>query len=181
MHTRWAMLPSVILSVGTISTLLLAVGLQWGFAAEEESVDLHGWVRNAEGRAVTRLGVRCTDSQEKIVRTLFPDENGKFTLHSIPKSIKTIACAVNPDHLGQYNKPPAQSIPVEADNSMAFMLDFRLPVKKLEAWIIAPKGWKLEDAWMEVTQYGKTFGFFAKDAQPNPEKENLKLITSEGE
>jgi hypothetical protein len=176
MNTRLAVLPSVILSVGTISTLLLAVGLQWGFAAEEESVDLHGWVRDKAGTAVTRLRVRCTDSQQKIVRAFFPNENGEFTLRSIPKNVETITCVVDPDHLGQYNNPPAESIPVAPGNSIAFMLDF-LPVKKLEARIIPPKGWKLENAWIEVTQNGKTFGFFAEDGKFNLEKENLKLIT----
>jgi hypothetical protein len=153
-----------------------AVGLQWGFAAEEESVDLHGTVRDAAGTAVTHLRVRCTDSQQKIVRALFPNENGEFTLRSIPKSVETITCVVGPDHRGKYEDSPAESIPVEPGNSFAFILDF-LPVKKLEARIIPPKGWKLENAWIEVTQNGKTFSFFAEDGKFNVETENLKLIT----
>jgi hypothetical protein len=176
MNTRLAVLPSVILSVGTILTLLLAVDLRWGFAAEEEFVDLHGTVHDAAGRAVTHLRVQCRDSQQKIVRALFPNENGEFTLRSIPKSVKTITCAVDPDHRGKYHDSPEESIPVEPDNSIAFILDF-LPVKKLRAQIIAPKGWTLENVWIEVTQNRKTFSFFSKDGNFNLEKDNLNLIT----
>ncbi|MDQ3829278.1 MAG: hypothetical protein M3361_08210 [Candidatus Tectomicrobia bacterium] len=60
--------------------------------------------------------------------------------------------------------------------SLSNTLDF-LPVKKLEARIISPKGWKVENAWIEVTQNGKTFSFFAEDGKFDLEKENLKLMT----
>jgi hypothetical protein len=173
---RLAVLPSVVLSVGTISTLLLAVALQWGFAAEEESVDLKGTVRDAADKAVTHLGVRCTDSKKKIDRTVFPDKNGEFTLRSIPKSVESITCRVGQDHHGKYDDSPEQSKPVEPGNNFDFLLDF-LPVKKLQARIIPPKGWALENAWIEVTQNGKRFSFFAEDGKFNLEKENLKLMT----
>jgi hypothetical protein len=177
MNTRLAVLPSVILSVGTISTLLLAVGLQWGFAAEEESVDLHGWVHDEAGTAVTRLPVRCTgqDSQQKTIdRVLFPkEETGAFTL-PIPRSVETITCKVGPDPLGMFEDASKENIPVAANNSIAFMLNYR-PIQKLEGQIIVPKGWKVDNAWIEITQNKKTISYSAPRDEQGVQGEKFPL------
>jgi hypothetical protein len=173
MHMRLAVLPRVILSVGTISTLLLVVGLQWGFAAEEERVSIRGLVRDEAGNPVTRLLVRCTDdSTKKIVGLLFPNEKGEFTL-PIPKSVETITCGVDPDPLGMFEK--VEPRPVPADNSIAFMLNYR-PIQELWGQFILPKPWKIEDAWIEITQNNKTVSYPAlKDEQQGLKSERFLL------
>ena len=114
MHMTLAVLPNVILSVGIISTLLLAVGLQWGFAAEEDRVTIRGLVRDEAGRPVYRLLVRCTDdSTKKTLGVLFPNNEGVFTL-PIARSVETITCGVDPDPLKMFEHSSMEPRPVPA-------------------------------------------------------------------
>jgi hypothetical protein len=149
---------NVVRSCRIVPALLLVVGLQWGFTAEEQGavddlVDIRGSVITEEGDPVANIPVSCKDSQQQIVREVLTNAKGVFTLTRLPSRVGTIDCEVDGDRL--YAKAQ-KKIPVTADTQMAFMLNFQT-VKELWGWIAVPKGWGIQNALVQVTRKGVTF------------------------